>query len=73
MKYALTSALLASTEAGLTPQNVGQFMEGVLVGALDTENLHDYVECTVVNGEKVMGDLEDAVHNFKKEDVQGVT
>ena len=62
MKYSLAaSMLLASSSAKLTPTNVGQMFEGVMIGALQTEDLGDYVTCTVTDGEKVVKDIEDAV------------
>ena len=62
MKYTLATALLlASTDAKLTPTQMGEIFEGVMIGALQTEDLGDFVTCTVTDGEKVTKDIEDAV------------
>jgi hypothetical protein len=73
MKYSLATALLLSTQAKVTPIEIGQIFEGVLIGALQTEDLGDFVTCTVTDGEKVTADIEDAIAQLKKHSISGVT
>jgi hypothetical protein len=40
---------------------MGEIFEGVMIGALQTEDLGDFVTCTVTDGSKVTKDIEDAV------------
>ena len=71
MKFYKTSLLVASAiivisaEANLTPEDVGQIALGVFAGALKTENLGDFVDCTVKDGPIVINDIEDAVKSFE--------
>ena len=71
MKYSLATALLLTTQAKVTPVEVGQMFEGVFIGALKTENLGDFVTCTVTDGEKVTADIEDAVAQLKAKTLSG--
>ena len=66
------SLFLASTQAKLTPSEVAQISEGVLAGALKTEDLNDYVDC-LKDSEKVVADIEDAVQSFEKKNISGVS
>lgn len=66
------SLFLASTQAKLTPSEVAQISEGVLAGALKTEDLNDYVDC-LQDSEKVVADIEDAVQSFEKKNISGVS
>ena len=79
MKFYKTSLLVASAiivnsaEASLTPEEVGQIAVGVFTGALKTENLGDFVDCTVKDGLIVINDIEDAVKSFEQRSIAGVT
>lgn len=70
---ALVAALLVANTQALTPENVGQLVAGLLTGALHQENLDDFVDCTVKDGSKVVGDVEDALMNFKTMSLSGIT
>ena len=63
---------LASAQSKMTAAEVAQITEGVLTGALQTEDLNDYVSC-VKDSEKVITDIEDAVQNFEKKNISGVS
>lgn len=56
----------------LSKEQVFQIVQGVLFGALDTADLDDYITC-IQDSEEVVEDIEDAVKNFKRENVRGVT
>jgi hypothetical protein len=64
--------LLANTSAKITPGEVGQIFKGVMIGALQTEDLGDFVTCTVTDGEKVTEDIDDAVAQLQKHSITGV-
>jgi hypothetical protein len=44
-----------------------------MIGALQTENLGDFVTCAVTDGQKVTADVEDAIAQLKKHSISGVT
>ena len=79
MKFYKTSLLVASAiivnsaEANITPEEVGQIALGVFTGALKTENLGDFIDCTVKDGSIVVNDIEDAVKSFEEKSISGVT
>ena len=56
----------------LTKDEVAEIAVGVLSGALNTEDLNDYVQC-IDDSEIIAADIEDAVVNFEKESISGVT
>ena len=72
---ALVASLLVASEARLsiTPNQVGQLARGLFEGALHTEHLDDYVTCTIVDGQQVVGDFEDAIAQFKTKSISGIT
>lgn len=63
---------LATAQSKLNTAEVAEITEGVLAGALKTEDLNDYVDC-LKDSEKVVGDIEDAVISFEKESISGVS
>ena len=63
---------LATAQSKLTKAEVAQITEGVLAGALKTEDLNDYVDC-LKDSEKVVADIEDAVQSFEKKNISGVS
>lgn len=56
----------------LSKSEVTQISMGVLQGALQTEDLDDYVTC-IQDSESVVLDVEDAIENFEKKNISGVT
>lgn len=70
---ALVAALLVANTQALTPENVGQLVAGLLTGALHYENMDDFIDCTVKDGAKIAGDVEDALMNFESLSLSGVT
>jgi hypothetical protein len=67
----VAALLVASTDAISAPQML-QITEGLLMGALQTEKLGDYVTCTVTDEQVVAKDLEDAVAQLETKSVHGV-
>ena len=70
---ALVASLLVANTSALTPENLGQLVGGLLTGALHQEDLDDFVDCTVKDGEKVVGDVEKALSEFETMSLAGVT
>ena len=64
--------MTGAASAKVTPLEVGQIFEGVMIGALKTEDLGDFVTCTVTDGERVTQDIEDAVAQLKKHSMSGL-
>lgn len=68
----LVAALLVSSTDALSAPQMAQITEGLLIGALQTESLGDYVTCTVTDESVVAKDLEDAVAQLKTKSISGV-
>lgn len=69
---ALTAALLLGSTQALSSQEMLQITEGLLIGALQTESLGDYVTCTVTDEQVIAKDLEDAVAQLETKSISGI-
>jgi len=68
----LVAALLVGSTEALSAAQMAQITEGLLIGALQTESLGDYVTCTVTDDQVVATDLEAAVAALKTKSISGV-
>jgi len=68
MKFSNLVALIGVTQA-MSKIEIAEVVGGFVEGALQEENLGDYVTCTVTDGEKVEADFKEAAAMFKTKDI----
>jgi hypothetical protein len=68
MKFCNLVALMATTQA-MSKTELAEVIGGFVEGALEEENLGDYITCTVTDAQIIEADFKKAVDEFKTKDL----